>query len=418
VATWQRNGRNFLKQITELFKTVLYFLALFIWFALFSFFWLGLKLIEFIKWFIQDIKRLVIVLTLFFAGLTLAAILPATQNFEGQLTVQEFSFTYTGEEQNKLFLNGIRGIKEITVGGNQTLTLIGKFENKFYPQLSQLNTLQIELPEEASKLTIIPANPQELSQIELTELRLQKNTTVKGLNYNSYKYKTSQINRLSFSLQQENAPRHNSLQLELGNNPLKLRLENYRFAKLKLPSNAQELELTFQPAISQLKLPLPQNTDLSIDLPDTTKTESSQWIRGNLQVENVKFYRFDKTGIDVKDELFNSTILEGKIRMAGQERTIEKNQFLTVEKPGIKLLRNIQLHPQPSPGLEVRISGQSKRIEVGLDTRFPVSIIQASWLDGILPRDAIIALISFCAASFSYLLYWLIEQASKSKLKS
>jgi hypothetical protein len=66
------------------------------------------------------------------------------------------------------------------------------------------------------------------------------------------------------------------------------------------------------------------------------------------------------------------------------------------------------------PWSEVRISGKSKLIQIGLDREFPVSRIQASLLDGVLPRDAIIALSSFCAASFTYLLSFIINDISKS----
>jgi len=77
----------------------------------------------------------------------------------------------------------------------------------------------------------------------------------------------------------------------------------------------------------------------------------------------------------------------------------------------------IDLAPSSDPktsGIKVRFAGQTKSLQIGLDPKFPVTKIQASWLDGILPRDAIIALISFSAASFSYLLYWLVERASKN----
>ncbi|MCL1472810.1 hypothetical protein [Argonema antarcticum] len=360
-------------------------------------------------------------LILFFTAFTLAAILPTTHNFEGQLIVQEMSFIYAGDNSNKLFLNSIRHLNQISASGIQTMTLTGKFESKSYPQLNKLNTLTIELPKETSKWSLSPVNPQESSQIDLLELRLQPDTTVKRLSYNSY----TNVNQLSLSLQpsvnQAEKTPANLLQLALGDKPLKLQLEDYRLPKLKTSLNNPnpfELEVIFKPDIQQLRLLLSQTTDLFIDLPDPKKTEPSQWLRGNLEVKDVQFYQIEQTGIDVKDELSNSTILEGKLRMAGQERNIEQNQFLITEEPGVKLLRNIQLHPQSPQGLEVRISGQTNRLQIGLDSRFPVATIQASWLDGILPRDAIIALISFSAAPFSYLLYWLVEQSVKSNQKS
>ena len=53
----------------------------------------------------------------------------------------------------------------------------------------------------------------------------------------------------------------------------------------------------------------------------------------------------------------------------------------------------------------------------GLDQDFPVSRVQGSWLDGVLPRDAIIALFSFGAATIPNLVSWLFRSGSKSASK-
>ncbi|MCL1468298.1 hypothetical protein [Argonema galeatum] len=421
---------------------VIYGISFCIWLAIIAYLWLGFKLIEGIKWMFFNHKLLAIImiksikniflnpqkigilLILLFTVILLLAIFPVTHNFEGQLIVQEMNFTYVGNNSNKLFLNSIRGINQISVRGTQTLTLTGKFASKTYPQLNKLNKLTIELPNEKSNLSISPANPQKTSQIEM-ELRLQPNTTVKGLNYNSYDDKKHKVkvNYLSLSLQTETEKTAaNLLQMQLGDQFLKLQLEDYRLPNLKLPTNSNnsdsELEVIFKPDIQEIGLHLPQTTDLLIDLPEPTTREYSQWFRGDLAVKNVQFYQIEKTGVDVKDDLFNSTILAGQIRMAGQEHKIEKNQFLITEEPGVKLLRNIQINPESPQGLEVRIAGETKRLQIGLDARFPVVTIQATLLDKFLARDTIIALISFSAASFSYVLYWLLEQWAKSNQKS
>ncbi|OYE00047.1 hypothetical protein CDG79_37370 [Nostoc sp. 'Peltigera membranacea cyanobiont' 232] len=67
--------------------------------------------------------------------------------------------------------------------------------------------------------------------------------------------------------------------------------------------------------------------------------------------------------------------------------------------------------------MEARFSGETKEIQIGLDPDFPVSTIQGSWLDGVLPRDAIIALFSFGAATVANLLSWLFSNSSKSGSK-
>ncbi|WGV27050.1 hypothetical protein [Halotia branconii] len=76
------------------------------------------------------------------------------------------------------------------------------------------------------------------------------------------------------------------------------------------------------------------------------------------------------------------------------------------EKPktplNIQLIRHLQVIPKK--GIEAHFSGKTKQIKIGLDEDFPVSKIQGSWLDRILPRDVIIALFSFGAATVANLI--------------
>ncbi|AFY42347.1 hypothetical protein [Nostoc sp. PCC 7107] len=67
----------------------------------------------------------------------------------------------------------------------------------------------------------------------------------------------------------------------------------------------------------------------------------------------------------------------------------------------------------PKKGLEVRFVGKTQQIKIGLDKSFPVSSIKGSFLDGILPRDTIIAVFSFTAGTITSLLTYVIENASK-----
>ena len=127
----------------------------------------------------------------------------------------------------------------------------------------------------------------------------------------------------------------------------------------------------------------------------------------------------NRNGKDARDDLKISTVVEGKIRMVGQEQDIKQNQFLMGENPdtplNIELIRHLQIVPKK--GIEARFSGKTKEIQIGLDQNFPVSQIRGSWLDGVLPRDAIIALFSFGAATVANLLSWLFSNTSKSALK-
>ena len=144
--------------------------------------------------------------------------------------------------------------------------------------------------------------------------------------------------------------------------------------------------------------------------------DSSQWLRGNLEVENVKFSHPDQTG-NVGDEFEMSTILQGKIRMAEQELEIKPNQFLITGKPGIQLLRYLQIQSKPPQGLLVRFSGNSESIEAGLDPKFIVDSIRPSFLAKYLSKDAITVLLSFCAAVAGALLPLLFAKSSESNSK-
>jgi hypothetical protein len=360
---------------------------------------------------------LVLVLLLFLTLISFAAVVPGTHTFEGNIISQEMSFVYNGQ-QPKRFIENIRGIKELESEGIQTLTFTGKFESEF-PQVNQLKSLTIQLKDRESKWIIAPANLNVTSEIDLNELRLQPNTKVAELNYDFYR------NQLAFSLQRnpklDLKNNHNILKLYLGE-PIKVIVEGYELPDLNLQKqvdNQTPLEFIVNPDNQEFNLEFPQNTNIYITLAKPAKFESEQWFRGKIETKNVQFVDVDRNGSDLRDDLDVSTIVDGKIRMVGQEQEIKKNQFLMGEKPdiplNIQLIRHLQIVPQK--GIEARFSGKTKKIQIGLDPDFPVSQIQGSWLDGVLPRDAIIALFSFGAATVANLLSWLFSNASKSTSK-
>jgi len=357
----------------------------------------------------NKILTFVLGLLLIFSGLTLAAFVPSTHIFESNLTVEEMSFTYAGKEP-KLFLDTVRGIKSLEIEGKQTLTFTGKIQSKSTPALNQLTILEIEPIDSTSKWSIAPANVKQSSELEFTELRLQPDTKVNNLSYDTYR------NQLAFSLTSVEKPTNtNIVQLNLGNQPLKVSLEGYKLKNVKLPIDSEkqrQLEFILTPNNQELRLNFADPVTIYMQPPAPKNNESKQWFRGKIEVKDVKFQRLDRTGANQDDNLPISTILKGEVHMAEQKREIKRNQFFMVEEPGIKLIRYLNIVPQK--GLEVRISGKSKLIQIGLDREFPVSRIQASLLDRVLPRDAIIALISFCAASFTFLLSFIINEISKS----
>ncbi|MFM2063442.1 MAG: hypothetical protein RLZZ507_3112 [Cyanobacteriota bacterium] len=362
----------------------------------------------------QKSSVLVLLLILVFCLVTIAAIAPGTHTFEGNVIFKEMSFTYN-EQQPKLFISNIKGIKELENEGIQTLTFTGSFQSQSLPEINKLNSLQIQLTDRESKFILTPANPDIESEINLEELRLQPQTRVAKLNYDFYRQ------QLAFSLlpnPQTHQNQPNTLDIYLGEQPIKVIVEGYKIPGVKIPTqqdNQTPLEFIVNPNNKQTTLNIAQNTDIYITLSKPPKYESDQWFRGKIKTKDVKFIQIDKNGGNLRDDLEISTIIEGKIRMAEQDREIKENQFLMGEdtnKPlNIQLIRNLKIISEKK-GIEARFSGKTKQIQIGLDQDFPVSSIKGSWLDGVLPRDAIIALFSFGAATVANLLSWLFTNTN------
>lgn len=350
-----------------------------------------------------------------------------SHTFEGNLLVQEMSFTYAGT-QEKLFINTINDIKNLELSGKQNITFSGDFTKNLDSKLKQLKQITINLHSANSKVIITPLDSKKSSEIQLLELRLQPNTESQ-LGYNS-------VGILSLCLQSQdqtdslcldnNKPTISlskilgTLQLELGTQPLKVSLENYIIPQLQKkdsPENPVLFDFIFTPAVSQMEFSLTPPTSLYVSLPKLSEADQSEWLRGNLKVKNVKFSRLDQTG-DIQDKFDISTIVNGKIRMAEQDLEVKPNQFLMIGEPGIELIRYFQIKSKPTPGLEVRFSGKSKEIGVGLDPKFIVDSIRPNFLTKYLSKDAITVLLSFCAAVAGSLLSLLFANAFESKSKS
>jgi hypothetical protein len=354
----------------------------------------------------------VLLLLLGFGFFSLIAIIPSTHNFEGNLIVEEMSFIYN-DQQPQLFLSSIRQISNLESEGIQTMTFTGKFQSESLPQLNELNRLTIDGIDSRSQLIISPVK--KTSEIDLTELRLQPNTKVLGLSYDFYRQ------RLGFSLQPETSKnvknKPNILRLNLGNEPVKVTLVGYKLPGVNLPNNSAQQtprEFIFTPNNQEVKLEIGQNSSIYLTTATVPSNNDDQWFRGQIKTKDVQFEHLDRN-VNIRDDLAISTIIEGKIRMVEQEREIKTNQFIMGKQPdiplNIELIRQLQIVPKK--GLEVRIAGRTEEIKIGLDKNYPVSSIQGSWLDGILPRDAIIALFSFGAATIIYLLSFLVDKAAK-----
>lgn len=423
-----RNLRNYIKFFFQgILPSIKYYSNQLIkWLKPFS-----LSIIEYFSHIINGIKSqitlvklLFVLLVIFLVGLFI--LLSSSQsNFEGKLLVKQFSFTNYGYDQ--LFLRRIQNIREIFIEGkisgknkNNNLILSGKFsdftDTKNSP-INQSRRLHIKLHNPSGKLIISSATLAENSGVTIQSLRLKQDTKIKDLYYNFYK------NSLDFSLEPDSS--FSELQLNLGAEPVKVTLtgeyeltnESQQTIVKSSKGKYRDINFSFKPNSSNLEFILASNTNLVIYLPEIKKNELQKWFNRQLEVRDVIFESQDQVGKDVRDQLPISYILQGKIRMSNQNLDLDEEQFLEIEKPGIRQLSNLKiLAPQIShnsnlsvddrvsngllelTGLNVGISGKSKSIKVGISKEFPVASIRGNYLTQSLSQDFITAAISFSTA--------------------
>ncbi len=342
-------------------------------------------------------------------------IIPVKQNFEGNLLVKSFSFTC--QENESLLLKDVYNLSQIDLSGLKKFTLAGTFSSLADPELNKRERLEIESIRENSTLTITPT-----ADFILQELRLQKETRVKNLKYAPFN------NRLAFSLQPNSQPVN--LSFNPSSTPIKITLSGYKIANL--PQKKEDIPLEFNLSTTEFKLELQQaidvNLQLSQDKEQLSPDQEQPIFWRNIKVNNVRFERPIITGNNVRDDLVESTIISGNIRMAQQDLKLEENQFLIVEKPGVEILNQIKIIredtnqnlklkttgenlqiTEASQGLEVSVSGNTNSIQVGLNPRLPIAQIQGSFLSRYLANKAIVAIISFSAGLIVSLLSWLFD---------
>ena len=352
---------------------------------------------------------LILTLTLIFA-LIFGAILPVSQPFEGNLLVNSLSFT--NQKNNQLLLKNVRQIQEISLAGKQTLTLSGIITNSTHPELNQKQELQIELLQDNSQITITPKN-----NLTLREIRLQEKDRITNLKYSPYN------EGLAFTL----TPSPNSSQpprFLIDASSIQINISDYQLKNIKLKNPEIPLEFTLE--TSQFEL-IPQYP-IAVNLTLPSK-EQANIFWGNISVEKVKFEKLIQPGDNVNDEIIDSTILSGDIRMANQDLKLEENQFLIIHPPGIQTLSRLQIiRPDrdrklelktsgnnlkladPAQGLNVTISGKTTQVQAGLNEKLPIAQIQGSWLSQHLSRDGVVAIISFCASLVVSLIAWLFKK--------
>jgi hypothetical protein len=414
-----KSWRNFSKAISQRLKWC--------WLRLIRPLILGIVFIFSSLWqFLARNIRFIFVLSLTIALILfciLCGILPTTQNFEGNLTVKSLSFTNT--QSDKLLLKDVRSIPKINLSGIQKFTLSGTFISKAYPELEKVTKLEIELPQIESQWSMSPVSNTDV--IGIKELRLQENTRILNLKFANFD------RRLSFTV----TPSANSSQTPVTfsfnptSKPIKISLSRYLIKNLSLSSNdATPLEFILQDATEFPEFLQPsQPIVINLDFP---KDEELPSFARNIDVIDVKFAQILKQSVDnIGDDIPDSTITSGTIRMAKQELKLEENQFLIIEPPAIQTISRIKIiQPEksqelkadsgkikladPPKGLEVTVSGSTNSIKVGLNPKLPIAQIQGSFLSGYVSIEVIVAIISFSGGLIVSLFSWLFNNLLKS----
>jgi hypothetical protein len=387
------------------------------------------KLQKILGFLLAEPKRtLALILLSFWVGILLSNfVLRGQFVFEGNVIAQEMSFIYRGSK-DKLFLDNVGGIKNLDLQGRQLepLVLTGKFsstDSNLSPKLSKIQKITLQFPYGGSHFSIAPIQPNQDSKIAIQSLTIFPGSQVAQLNYKA------QPAQLSLCLQSAKAPHDctpdehdmpepvGNIQLILGEQPLNLTLNLVSIRELDIRANegsSQDIFLQFIPENTEPTFDINSSTQLFIDLPtpksNVQASESPQWIRGDINVEEVHFTRSDVRD-DVRDEIIGSTILEGDVRMGKEVMKLQADQFLTVgSQPGISRLRYVQPHNKEPYGLRSLFSGKSTEISVGLYPELPVQSIKPSWLSKYLPQEGVNALLSFIGALTGFMLPQLLPK--------
>jgi hypothetical protein len=365
--------------------------------------------------------------------------LSVNNNFSGELTVQEMSFTYTGNQPGKLFLHAVPKVTNIQSAGRvKNLTLTGKFSNrsdaKLNEKLKGINRLSISLPDETSQWSIQPESSQD-SALEITGLHLQPNTSIEELTYNSYEKQrenkkdqknneNTRISSIGLILKPKTLDNVNFdssyLDLSLGDKPLKLILENYKISDLELAntlglSDDNVIEFHFIPDNKKLTMILENNSNLFIEMSDLDKPAFEEIFYQQLEVRNVEFQTLKQTG-NLNDNTIASTIINGQIMMLGREQKIEQNRFVAFDEPGIEKINYIKISEDTKPELKVGISGQTKRVQIlaSLDSP-PIATLEALFIDKIFRNQNIVSFLSIFIPLFCSLVIWLYKASQNRK---
>ncbi len=360
----------------------------------------------------QELYRAIALIALCLAVLPLVTFVPFPHPFEGSILVEELSFRYGESPQTVVLFEGINGLRQIAISGEQRFTLTGRFENATDPRLNQLSSLTVDLPTAESEWEITPVEADRRSELTLRHLWLRQHTLVEQFSYDR--------SRLQFVLQP--AIRPNVLELNFGNQPLQVSLRGYQITELSSESSSRPnsdtpLEFTWIPEEKRLTLTLREQAAIAAIVPEPVP----QWIPGNLNVEDVRFYRRQPAQPATDRPIYESTAIAGQIRMAKQSLHISQNDFLMGETAGdleIQKLGAIALVPprpeENSPaGIQVEFSGTATQIQVGPEPTVATQSIQGNFLNQWFSPETLLALIPVWVGWVGFLIYWGIKNFSK-----
>lgn len=359
----------------------------------------------------QEFYRAIALIALGLAVLPLVTFVPFPHPFEGRILVEELSFRYGESPQSFVLLEGINGLRQIAIAGEQRFTLTGRFENANDPRLNRLSSLTVDLPTAESEWEITPVEADRRSELTLRRLWLRQHTLVEQFSYDR--------SRLQLVLQP--AIRPNVLELDFGNQPLRVSLRGYQITELSSESSRPNpdtpLEFTWIPEETGLTLTLREEAAIAAIVPEP----SVQWIPGNLNVENVRFYRRQSTQTATDTPVYESTAIAGQIQMARQSLQISQNDFLrgeTAEDLEIQTLDTLALVPYNSEentkaGIQVEFSGTETQIQVGPEPTVSEQSIQGNFLNQWFSQETLLALIPVWAVWVGFLIYWGIKNFSK-----
>ncbi len=359
----------------------------------------------------QELYRAIALIAICLAVLPLVTFVPFPHPFAGSLLVEEFSFRYGESPQSIVLFEGINGLRQMAIAGEQSFTLTGRFENANDPRLNQLSSLTVDLPTAESEWEITPVDADRRSELTLRHLWLRQQTFVEQFSYDR--------SRLQLVLQP--AIRPNVLELDLGNQPLQVSLRGYQITELQSgssrPNPDTPLEFTWIPEEKRLTLTLREQAAIAAIVPEP----SPQWIPGNLNVEDVRFYRREPAQTATEPPIYESTAIAGQIQMARQSLPISQNDFLRGETPGdleIPKIDAIALVPYNSEdntkaGIQVEFSGTATQIQVGPEPTVATQSIQGNFLNQWFSPETLLALIPIWVGWVIFLIYWGVKNFSK-----